>query len=365
MLDFIPLSYNYLDKENFEKAYTFFKNSNNVLDQFESSLNKFTRSNTVALNTGTSAIHLALQVIGIEEGDEVLCPTFTFVATVNPILYQRAIPIFVDSEDDTWNMSPIHLEEAIEDRINKTSRVPKVVLLTHIYGIPAKIAEIKRLCEKYDIILIEDAAEALGAYISDQAVGTFGELGVYSFNNNKIVTSFGGGVLISNEQKHLIKAKYLSTQAKSNEVYYEHEEVGYNYRMGLVNAAFGLDCMERLELNINSRRKIRSKYSEQLDGLGSFQQEIVGAKGNGWLSTMYFEKIDSYKTIYTALKKQNIESRPLWKPMHLQPIFKDYPYHGDRLSERLFEKGLCLPSGSNMTEQQQDRVIATIKKCFE
>lgn len=363
-LDFIPLSYNYLNKENFDRAYAFMNNGDDVLEQFEKSLNKFTNSNTLALNTGTSAIHLALQVLNIMEGDEVICPSFTFVATVNPVLYQKAVPIFVDSEDKTWNMSSVLLEEAIRDRINKKGQPPKAVLLTHIYGIPARVEEIKKICDKYNIPLIEDAAEALGAYIDEQAVGTFGELGIYSFNTNKIVTSFGGGVLISDSNKQIDKAKYLSTQAKSNKVHYEHEAVGYNYRMGLVNAAFGLDCMERLQLNIQKRKEIRSKYLTELSGLGSFQQEIPNTRGNGWLSTILFDNIKSYSEVYQALKDQNIESRPLWKPMHLQPIFKDYPYYGDGLSERLFEKGLCLPSGSNMTDEQLERVVSAIKALF-
>lgn len=363
--DFIPLSHNSLDKENFDRAYTFFDQETDVLGQFENSLNQFTNSKTLALNTGTSAIHLALKVLNIAAGDEVICPSFTFVATVNPICYQNATPIFVDSENDTWNMSPILLEEAIIDRIRRSGRTPKAALLTHIYGVPAKINEIREICGRYNIPMIEDAAEALGAYFNNQAVGTFGKLGVYSFNNNKIVTSFGGGVLIGNDVKQLNRAKYLATQAKSNTAYYQHEEIGYNYRMGLVNAAFGLDCMERLQSNIKRRREIRSKYLEELKALGSFQKEISNAFCNGWLSTIQFNNIDNYKVIYEQLRDNNIESRPLWKPMHLQPIFKDYPYYGDGLSERLFKTGLCLPSGSNMTSDEQTRVIDIIKKCFD
>jgi dTDP-4-amino-4,6-dideoxygalactose transaminase len=363
--DFISLSYNHLDKDNFDSAYTFFEQEVDVLDQFENSLNQFTGSNTLALNTGTSAIHLALKVLGIVAGDEVICPSFTFIATVNPICYQNAIPVFVDSEEDTWNMSPVLLEEAIIDRIDKTGRPPKAVLLTHIYGVPAKLIEIGEICNRYNIALIEDAAEALGANLNNQAVGTFGKLGIYSFNNNKIVTSFGGGVLIGDDVNNINQAKYLATQAKSNTAHYQHEEVGYNYRMGLVNAAFGLDCMDRLQSNIKRRREIRSRYFEELGDLGSFQNEIPTAICNGWLSTIQFNNVDGYNEVYEVLKHNNIESRPLWKPMHLQPIFKEYPYYGDGLSERLFEKGLCLPSGSNMTAKEQERVIDTIKKCFD
>ncbi len=321
-----------------------------------------------ALSSGTSAIHLALIMLGVEQGDEVLTSTFTFSATINPIIYQKAIPVLVESEPDTWNMSPEYLERAIVDRINKGKK-PKAIMPVHLYGMPSKMTEIMEVANRYDIPVIEDAAEALGASYQDKPMGSFGEMSIFSFNGNKIITTSGGGALVSNREEYVSKARFLATQARDDAPHYEHSQIGYNYRMSNICAGIGRGQMEVLDKWVQKRRANFENYKDGLSGLSiTFLEEPSSDYfSNRWLTTILVEDNKSEatrETIRLALEKQNIEARPLWKPMHLQPIFKDYPYYGDRLSERLFEKGLCLPSGSNMTEEQQDRVIATIKKCF-
>jgi len=319
-----------------------------------------------ALSSGTSAIHLALIMLGVEQGDEVLASTFTFSATINPILYQKATPILVESEKDTWNMSPVFLKEAIEDRI-ATGKKPKAIIPVHLYGMPAKMDEIMEIAAEYQIPVIEDAAEGMGASLKGKKLGVFGDIGVYSFNGNKIITTSGGGVLVSENKDYADKARFLATQARDQAPHYQHSEIGYNYRMSNICAGIGRGQLQVLDSWVNKRKTNFDRYKKELSDLPIefLNEPNADYFSNRWLTTITTSSYEKREEIRLALEKENIESRPLWKPMHLQPIFKDYLYYGDGLSERLFEKGLCLPSGSNMTEQQQDRVIATIKKCFD
>jgi dTDP-4-amino-4,6-dideoxygalactose transaminase len=303
--------------------------------------------------------------LGIEENDEVLCSSFTFSATVNPIRYQKAIPIFVDSERDTWNMSPELLEEAINDRITKHKK-PKAILLVHLYGMPSKMEEIMVISNKYDIPIIEDAAEAIGASYNRKAMGTFGIMGVFSFNGNKIITTSGGGALVSNNQEYCKKATFLATQARDNAPHYQHSEIGYNYRMSNILAGIGRGQMEVLDKRVEARRKVYKTYKKELADIKeiSFVEEPQGYYTNRWLTTILTDSFETRENIRLNLDKMNIESRPLWKPMHLQPIFKEYPAYTDGTSEDLFERGLCLPSGSNLSEVELERVISGIKTNF-
>lgn len=337
------------------------------VDGIEKDISRYSNvAHCAALSSGTAALHLALIILGIKEGDEVFTSTFTFSATINPIIYQKAIPILIESEPDTWNMSPIYLERAIKHRMAKGKK-PKAIMPVHLYGMPSKIEEIIEVAKRYEIPVIEDAAEALGASYKGKSLGAFGEMSVYSFNGNKIITTSGGGALVSDIEEYIIKARFLATQARDNAPHYEHSQVGYNYRMSNICAGIGRGQMEVLDEWVNKRRANFERYRAKLTELPiSFLEEPDESfYSNRWLTTILTPSFEMREKIRLALEKENIESRPLWKPMHLQPIFKEYPYYGDRLSERLFEKGLCLPSGSNMTEQQQDRVIVTINKCFE
>jgi len=318
-----------------------------------------------ALSSGTAAIHLALILLGIEENDEVLCSTFTFSATVNPIRYQKAIPIFVDSEKDTWNMSPVLLEEAILNRKSK-GKEPKAILLVHLYGMPSKMDELMAISKKYDIPIIEDAAEAIGATYKGKAMGTFGELGIFSFNGNKIITTSGGGALISNNSEYCKKATFLATQARDAAPHYQHSHIGYNYRMSNIVAGIGRGQLEVLDDRVAARRKNFDFYKKELSNIIKilFIDESNGFYSNRWLTTILTDSFETREKIRLALEKENIESRPLWKPMHLQPIFQEYPIYGDGTSEELFQKGLCLPSGSNLTEEELQRIVSSIKSLF-
>ncbi|MBN2788819.1 MAG: aminotransferase class I/II-fold pyridoxal phosphate-dependent enzyme [Candidatus Delongbacteria bacterium] len=324
-------------------------------------------NNSVALSCGTAAIHLALILIGVKTGDEVLCQSFTFSATANPIIYQHADPIFIDSEKDSWNMDPELLEKAINDRINKVGTHPKAVIVVHLYGQSAQIAKIQEICNKYKIPLIEDAAEALGSSYEGKKLGTFGDIGILSFNGNKIITTSSGGMLISNNESYVSKARFLATQARDDAPHYEHSHVGFNYRMSNILAGIGRGQLLVLDKRVEQKRKIFKHYSdafENIDGI-EFQPEIKGSFSNKWLTAI---TIDPEKTNITRedirleLQKHNIESRPLWKPMHLQPVFKDCISYTNGVSEELFKNGLCLPSDTNMTEADQERVIEIIKK---
>ena len=339
------------------------------LNDFETNLSKISDGKHIAaLSSGTSAIHLALILLGVECGDEVLCSSFTFSASANPIVYQGAKPIFIDSEMDSWNMCPEYLEMAIKDRI-ENGKKPKAIILVHLYGMPAKMKEIISISEKYNIPIIEDAAEGLGSSYFGKPLGCLTEFGIYSFNGNKIITTSGGGALISSDEKQIQKAKFLSTQARDNAPHYEHSHIGFNYRLSNVSAAIGLGQLEVLQDRVNKRREIFEFYKKELSEIKeiSFVEEMEGFYSNRWLSTILISEDSKVnrEDLRLYLEKDNIEARPLWKPMHQQPIFKNCLSFGGKNSEYLFQYGLCLPSGSNMSDEDLYRIITKIKEAFE
>lgn len=314
-----------------------------------------------ALVSGTSALHLALIITGVKQGDEVICQSFTFSATANPIKYLNAIPVFVDSEKETWNMDPELLEIAIKDRINKGKK-PKAILIVHLYGMPAKMDEIVRISSEYEIPLIEDAAEALGSKYKEKHCGTFGIMGILSFNGNKIITTSGGGALVSNNQEYINKARFLSTQARDKAPHYQHSEIGYNYRMSNIVAGIGRGQLEVLDRRVEQRRDNNNFYRRVLenhDGI-TFLTEQLYSRSNYWLTTILIDPEQNggitNNFILSEFEKENIECRPLWKPMHLQPVFKDAPAYLNGFSEYAFNHGVCLPSGSNLTDEEKFRI---------
>lgn len=338
---------------------------------FENDIAKFLGedSHVVALSAGTAAIHLGLIQLGIEAGDEVICQSFTFAASANPIKYLGANPIFVDSEEDTWNISPEWLEKAILDRKAKTGKSPKAIIPVHLYGMPAKMDEICAIAAKYDIPILEDAAEAMGATYKGRQCGTFGEFGALSFNGNKMITTSGGGALICRTEEGAKRTMFFATQARENRPYYYHEHIGYNYRMSNICAGIGRGQMEVLEEHIARRRAIHALYTEQLaecQGISVKQNPSTDFDSNFWLTCIEVDPTlcngKSADDIRLYLETQNIESRLLWRPMHTQPIFADCPYYGDGVSERIFERGLCLPSGSSLSDEQIIRVANAIKQ---
>jgi dTDP-4-amino-4,6-dideoxygalactose transaminase len=338
---------------------------------FENDLKKFLGQNrsVVALSAGTAAIHLGLLQLGIGEGDEVICQSFTFAASANPIKYLGAKPIFVDSEEDTWNISPEWLEKAIIDRKSATGKYPKAIIPVHLYGMPAKMDAICAIANKYNIPIMEDAAEAIGSTFKNRQCGTFGEFGALSFNGNKMITTSGGGALICRTEEEAKQTMFFATQARENRPYYYHEHIGYNYRMSNICAGIGRGQMEVLDHHIARRRAIHALYTELLaecDGISVKQNPSTDFDSNFWLSCI---EVDPAKCngktaddIRLHLESHNIESRLLWRPMHMQPVFADCPYYGDGTSERIFERGLCLPSGSSLTDEQITFVADTIKK---
>lgn len=317
----------------------------------------------VALNSGTAALHLALHLIGVKAGDEVLCSSFTFVATANPILYLGATPVFIDSEPETWNMSPDLLRQAIEERIAKGKK-PACILLVHLYGMPANLKQIMAISEEYEIPVIEDAAEALGSRYGGHQVGTFGRVGVFSFGGNKIITTSGGGSLITTEENLAKKAAYLATQAKDKASHYQHSQMGYNYRMSNVSAGIGRGQIEVLETRVKQRREIFNFYKNQLQEIEgiSFVTEPKESFSNRWLTTILLPETTTPDHVRQALEEHNIETRLLWKPMHLQPLFNGCIYYGHGLSDDLFARGLCLPSSSSLTEEDLNKVVRELKQ---
>lgn len=319
------------------------------------------------LSSGTAALHLALILAGVSQGDEVLCQTFTFSASANPIVYQGASPVFIDSEAETWNMCPAALENAIKDRIAK-GKHPKAIILVHLYGMPAKMDEILAIANKYNITLIEDAAEALGSTYKGQKCGTFGDFGILSFNGNKIITTSGGGALVCKTAEAKQKAIYLATQARDQAAHYQHSEIGYNYRMSNVVAGIGRGQMEVLEKHIGFRRNNNAFYKElfeNIEGIEVFSEPSKDYFSNHWLSCIVVDEQMtgfSREALRLNLLEENIESRPLWKPMHLQPVFQSYPFNGTAVAESFFEQGLCLPSGSNLTDDDRSRIAVAIQK---
>ncbi len=341
---------------------------------FESDLQAYTKvAHAAALSSGTAALHLALILLDVKPGDEVICQSFTFSASANPIAYQGATPIFIDSETDTWNMSPEHLEASIKDRIAKGKK-PKAIIAVHLYGMPAKMNEILAIAKQYDIPVIEDAAEALGSSLDGKACGSFGKLNILSFNGNKIITTSGGGALLSDEEAMIHKARFLATQARDNAPHYQHSNIGYNYRMSNVVAAIGRGQMIVLPERIAARRANYHRYEEifQKINQSGFQIDLLpepsGYFSNRWLSAITIDPEQNLgitrEVVRLALESENIESRPLWKPMHLQPVFADAPFYGDGTSERLFEQGLCLPSGSNLSPSDWDRIEHKLNEIF-
>ena len=339
------------------------------IDRFEKEISNISNNyNVAALSSGTAAIHLALILLGVKKDDIVICSSFTFSASVNPIIYQAAKPVFIDSEIETWNMDPILLKKAIVDCIERGKK-PKAIILVHSYGFPAKLNEILKISEKYDIPIVEDAAEAIGSKYNDQPLGTFGEIGIFSFNGNKIITTSSGGALISKNKDYVAKAKFLSTQARDNFPHYEHSEIGFNYRMSNVCAAIGIGQIEVLESRVKKRREIHNFYRTKLSPIPfiSFLNDIQDFYSNRWLTTILINNNSEIKRedVRLELLKNNIESRPLWKPMHIQPIFNSYDNFNNGVSEDLFNRGLCLPSGSNMDENDLCRVVEIIKGLYE
>lgn len=339
---------------------------------FEYDIEKYLHQNNyvAALSTGTAALHLALIVLDVKPGDSVICQTMTFSATAFPISYVGAVPIFVDSEEETWNMSPEYLEEAIRDQIS-LGKKPKVIILVHIYGMPAKIKELSAIAQKYNIPIIEDAAEALGSSYKNQKCGTFGEIAILSFNGNKIITTSGGGAIVCKTKEEKDKAVFLATQSRECAPHYEHKEIGYNYRMSNISAGIGRGQMEVLDSRVTARRNNHFFYQDifqDFKGITIFSEPSGDYYSNHWLSAII---IDSKITGFTredlrlTLERNNIESRPVWKPMHLQPVFKNSLYYGGKIAENLFLEGLCLPSGSNLTDLDKNRIktiILSLKK---
>lgn len=322
-----------------------------------------------ALSAGTAAIHLGLILLDVKVGDEVICQSMTFSASANPILYQGATPIFIDSERETWNMCPNSLEEAIKDRI-KNGKKPKAIIGVHLYGMPYKVDEINAIAKKYDIPVLEDSAEALGSVYKGRKCGTLADISILSFNGNKIITTSGGGALVTHSKEVKEKAVFYATQSRDQAPHYQHSHIGFNYRLSNISAGIGRGQMQVLQERVDQRRKNFKFYRESLSDLGGieFVSEPTGHYSNRWLSTIIvhpeLNNGISREDIRLHLEKDNIESRPLWKPMHLQPIFEDAPYYGRGVSEKLFEKGLCIPSGSNLTKQDLIRVVEKIKELF-
>ena len=326
------------------------------VNKFEASVSSYAGApDALALNSGTSAIHLALRVLGIGAADVVLASTFTFMASVSPILYQGATPVFVDS-DESWNLSPELLKKAIANSPKK----PKALVVTHLYGQAAKMKEICEICEQENIAVVEDAAEALGGFLNGKALGTFGRLGAYSFNGNKIITTSGGGMLVG-EKELVEKARFYSTQAREPFLHYEHKDYGYNYRLSNVLGAIGTAQMEVLEQRVMKKREIFEKYKKELPEL-EFMPEIANSRGNRWLTTALFKEKGAHLRVIDALAKENIESRPLWKPMHMQPVFEGALAFTDGTSEDMFARGICLPSGTAMGDEEFARVVKIVKE---
>ncbi|WP_284651820.1 DegT/DnrJ/EryC1/StrS family aminotransferase [Flavobacterium terrisoli] len=339
---------------------------------FEQDLEKYLEEeiHVGALSSGTAALHLALILLGIKSGDEVICQSMTFSASANPIVYLGATPIFIDSEPETWNICPVSLEKAIQDRI-AAGKKPKAIVGVHLYGMSFKVDEITAIADKYEIPLVEDSAEALGSTYKGRKCGTFGDISILSFNGNKIITTSGGGAIVTKTLEQKNKAVFLSTQARDNAPHYQHSEIGYNYRMSNICAGIGRGQMEILDKHIGLRRAMHDFYVnlfENIPGVTVFSEPNSDYFSNHWLTCI---SIDANKTngitsekLRLALEKEEIECRPLWKPMHLQPVFSDCLYFGGNVAENLFANGLCLPSGSNLTENDRNRITNAVEAVF-
>lgn len=336
---------------------------------FESDLENYLSNqvHVAALSSGTAALHLGLILLGVQQGDEVLCQSMTFSATVNPIVYLGATPIFIDSELDTWNMCPIALEEAIQDRIAKGKK-PKAIIPVHLYGMPAKMDEIIAIANRYEIPVLEDSAEALGSAYKGQKCGTFGSLAVLSFNGNKIITTSGGGALVTKSEVVKEKAIFFATQARDAAPHYQHSEIGYNYRLSNIAAGIGRGQMEVLEQHVDLRRKWNQRYQDffaMIPNVTVLKELSNDFYSNHWLTAIVLASFEQREALRLEFESQNIETRPLWKPMHLQPVFEMYPFYGTSVAASLFENGLCLPSGSNLTENQWERIVFVLEIFFK
>lgn len=338
---------------------------------FEEDLEQYLQKGKVAVvSSGTAAIHLGLILLDVQKGDEVLVQTNTHNASVNPILYQGATPIFVDSELETWNICPSLLEKAIQDRIAKGKK-PKAIITVHLYGVPYQIEVIRTIADRYEIPILEDSAEALGSSYKGQACGTFGDVGILSFNGNKIITTSGGGAIVTQSKELKDKAVFYATQSRDDAPHYQHSEIGYNYRMSNICAGIGRGQMEVLDAHVDLRRAMHDFYVDvfkDIPGVTVYSVPHSDYYANYWLSTIIVDPEVTHgvssEVIRKALELENIESRPLWKPMHLQPVFQDYPYYGTGIAEILFENGLCLPSGSNLTDDERVRIRTVLEKLF-
>lgn len=340
------------------------------VDEFEHRLEKYLGApNVVALSAGTAAIHLALVALGVGAGDEVICQSFTFAASANPIKYQGADPVFVDSEPDTWNMSPDALEEAIVDRKKQTGHYPKAIIPVYLYGMPAKMDEIRAIADKYGIPIVEDSAEALGSEYKGKKCGTLGNYGCLSFNGNKIITTSGGGALVCHSKEEADRVKFYATQAREQRPYYYHETIGYNYRLSNVSAGIGCGQMDVLQEHVELRRAIHDFYTKELaeiDGLSVQQNPSADFNSNFWLSTVIIDPKTGKdpESLRQFMLDASVETRRLWRPMHMQPVFADAPYYGGTTCETLFDRGLCLPSGSGLKEEELRYVADKIKEFF-
>jgi dTDP-4-amino-4,6-dideoxygalactose transaminase len=333
------------------------------VNEFENELaSKVDSKAAAALSSGTGAIHLALKAAGVGQGDIVFCPTLTFSATANPIIYQNAIPVFIDSDYETWNMCPTALEKAFEKYPNV-----KAVLVVHLYGLSANMDKIIEICEKHNVPLIEDAAESLGTYYKGKHTGTFGEFGIFSFNGNKIITTSGGGMLVSNNEQKIAKARFWATQARDQARHYQHSELGFNYRMSNIVAGIGRGQLKVLDMRVAKKKYIFEFYKRELGELEGVQFMPINEwnEPNYWLSCMTLSGKVKPIDIMDALEKENIESRPIWKPMHMQPFFVKYEFIGSNISEKLFENGICLPSDTKMTDEDLKRVVTIIKGLWD
>jgi len=369
IMDRILLSSPHMSEQGYEQEYVkdaFDKNwiaplGENV-DKFEEELVEMTKAgNALALNSGTSALHLALKAAGVGQDDIVFCQSLTFSASANPIRYEKAIPVFIDSEYETWNMDPKALEEAFE------KYTPKAVIVVNLYGLSAKLDEIKAICEKHNTPIIEDAAESLGTVYKGQWTGTFGDYGIYSFNGNKIITTSGGGMLVSNNKEGIDKARYWATQAREQVLHYEHKDIGYNYRLSNVCAGIGRGQLKVLADRVDKKRAIYNKYAEGFKDIDAITMipDHDYETSNHWLSALTVDpQVITPTEIIDALAKENIESRPVWKPMHMQPVFEEYDFIGGNVAQSLYENGICLPSDSKMTNDGIDRVIKIVKSLF-
>ena len=343
-------------------------NVNGLEQDLESYLSN--QAHVGVLSSGTAAIHLGLILLGVQAGDEVICQSMTFSASANPILYLGATPVFIDSEEQTWNICPVALEQAIQDRIQKGKK-PKAIIAVHLYGVPYQIEAVRAVADKYEIPILEDSAEALGSTYKGKKCGTFGDISILSFNGNKIITTSGGGAIVTKTAAQKDKAIFYATQARDAAPHYQHSEIGYNYRMSNICAGIGRGQMEVLDEHVALRRQMHDFYVEvfaSIEGVEVFSTPNDDYFANYWLSAIIIDEKKTNgitrETLRLALEAENIESRPLWKPMHLQPIFFKYPYYGKKVAENLFENGLCLPSGSNLSDDDRNRIKEVIQFVF-